>query len=144
MPFNIISSDDVADNSVTIDDNIVVMNHTSVHPIHAPAESKRRIQLTWRFDFEGVTRDELLDLAAKHLVIAMRTKFKAADGQPRKRGETVLLASPDDWSDRLFSIRDYIDTEKRAPRDAAKEVKNLVAGMSAEKRAALLAQLQNM
>lgn len=125
--FNMVRKGEKATKTCAVDTNehdMVTMQHTSIHP-EFPKDS--RAVLTWRFNFDDVKESELLELAAKHLVIQMRVKFK-----------NTKKPKPEEWDGREFSVRDYIDNEKRTAKDPVKTLIEQLKALSPEQRAIIL------
>lgn len=127
--FTILKKDEQAKNSLVISDDVATIQHTSVHPTVAPKDQGLRAQLTWHFDYTDVTREELVDIATRHLVIQKRTEFKNLD------------APGQEWDGKSFSVREYLDTERRKPKDRKSEALKAVANLSEEEKAELIQQL---
>lgn len=130
MAFRILSKGEKGVNSVKIDGDVVSIQHQTVHPKLAPRATGMRISLHWRFNFAGVTRAELLELAARSLVITFRAPFKTLDNP-----------LPSDWDDKEFNVREWIDNEKRRPKDKVAVAKSLFEGLTAEQKRELLASI---
>lgn len=130
MNFVILSSDEKAEVGTVINNDIATVKHATVHPKLAPATTKRRIQFTWHFDFTDVTRAELMEIASRSLVITMRAPFKTLD-EPR----------PEDWNDKTFNVREWLDTERRQPADKVANAKKAFDKLSDEQKQAILAEL---
>ena len=106
MDFRILSKGEKGVNKIMTADDVVRMDHQTVHPKLAPRATGMRIMLEWIFDFHNVTRLELLELAARSLVITFRAPFKTLD-EPKV----------EDWDGKTFNVREWIDNEKRKPVD---------------------------
>ena len=132
MSFLILSSDEKATVGTTTSGDVATVQHATVHPKLAPTESKTRIQLTWHFDFANVTREELMSIASRSLVISMRGPFKTLDAP-----------TPEDWNDKTFNVREFIDTERRQPRDKVADARKAIAGLTEAQKADLLALLNS-
>lgn len=130
MAFRILLKGEKGVNSCKIDGDVVTLQHQTVHPKLAPRETGERISLTWHFDFTDVSRNELLELAARSLVITMRAPFKTLDAP-----------SPSDWDDKTFDVREWIDNEKRKPADKLANARKAFQNLSEDEKAALLEQL---
>ena len=130
MAFRILLKGEKGSNSVKTVGDVVEMQHQTVHPKLAPRATGQRIMLHWSFNFADVSRVELMELAARSLVITMRAPFKTLDAPV-----------PTDWDFKQFDVREWIDNEKRKPVDKVAATAKLVNSMTAAERAALLAQL---
>jgi hypothetical protein len=130
MTFLILSSDEKATVGTTIEGDTATVHHATVHPKLAPAESKTRIQLTWHFDFADVSREELMEIASRSLVITMRAPFKTLDAP-----------TPEDWNDKTFDVREWLDTERRKPADKVANAKKAFEGLTEDQKTDLLSKL---
>ena len=128
--FTIITSDEKATVGTTVHNDVATVQHATVHPKLAPTESKTRIQLTWRFDFKDVSRDELCEIASRSLVITMRAPFKTLDNP-----------SPEEWNGKQFNVREWLDTERRQPADKVGNARKAIEKLSEAERLALLEAL---
>lgn len=127
MAFRILSKGEKGVNSCKIDGDVVSLQHQTVHPKLAPRATGQRISLNWKFDFTDVTRLELLELAARSLVITFRAPFKNLD-EPKES----------DWDNVTFGVRKWIDDEKRKPVNKVEAVKSVFAQMTPEQKAEFL------
>lgn len=128
--FTILSSDEKATIGTTVHNDVATVQHATVHPKLAPADTKRRIQLTWHFDYNGVSRDELCELASRSLVITMRAPFKTLDAPEAS-----------EWDGRTFNVREWLDTERRQPADKVGSAKKAFDKLSEAERQNLLKEL---
>ena len=108
-------------------------DQTTIHHVtqHGKADNAANYQLTWFFDFGDVSRAELLDIATKYLVIQMRPKFKA-DKDPEN----------DEWNNKTYKVRDYLDKERRK-KSALEKANVAVQKLSKEEKDFLMQQLQD-
>ena len=83
-------------------DVIVNGDVSTIHHGTKQSKSEPEWQMTWLFDFKDISRDELIGLATKHLVIQHRLAFKKATNV--KEG---------DWDNVVFSVREYLTRERR-------------------------------
>lgn len=127
MAFRILSKGEKGVNSCKIDGDVVSLQHQTVHPKLAPRATGQRISLLWRFNFAGVTRLELLELAARSLVITFRSPFKTLDAPVQS-----------DWDNVTFDVRKWIDDEKRKPVNKVEAVKSVFSQMTDEQKAEFL------
>jgi len=130
MDFRILSKGEKGVNSVKTDGDVVSMQHQTVHPKIAPRATGQRIMLHWTFDFANVSRLELLELAARSLVITFRAPFKTLD-EPKV----------EDWDGKTFNVREWIDNEKRQPQDKVAKARKAFDGLSKEQIKELLADM---
>jgi hypothetical protein len=128
--FTILSKDDAASNSVKIAGDVVSLQHATVHPKIAPQSAGQRIQFEWHFDFTDVTREELMEIASRSLVITMRAPFKTLDNP-----------TPEDWNGKRFGVRTWIDDEKRQPQDKVAKTRKLMESLTPEQKEQLLKDL---
>lgn len=120
----VIKQGEKAERSVSVSGDIVRRVHVTLNK-----PTKAEYQLDWSFDFSGVSKEELMPIASRAILIAMRPEFKAATGSE--------LPS---WEVRTFSVREYLDSE-RAKVDDAEKVKRILGKMSKEQRDAILSRL---
>lgn len=128
--FQVLLKDEAGQTGVKIVDDVVSMQHSTTHPVLAPAKSGERIQFQWHFDFENVSRSELMELASRSLVITMRAPFK-----------NLEKPEPADWNDARFKIREWIDEQKRKPQDKVAKARKALESLSDEEKKAILASL---
>ncbi len=108
-----------------VDGNVVHKHHvTRNNP------TKSAYEMDWYFDFENVNHDELLELASRDLVIKHRPQFKSAPA------DTL-----EGWGNKTFSVREFLDRERRNTLSPEEKVRNAVAKMSPEQKAKLIAEL---
>lgn len=120
----IIKQGEKADRSVKVSGDVVTRKHVTLNKA-----TSAEYQLEWSFDFAEVTKEELMTLASRSIVIALRPEFKIA-----------LSAELPSWEAKTFSVREYLDSE-RATIPASDKVKRLLDKMSVEQRQAILSQL---
>lgn len=121
---NIVKQGEKSVKSTEIAGDVVTKQHVTLNH-----NTKADYQLTWRFNFEDVTREELLLVASRALVIALRPEFKQA-----------ATADLESWDNRTFLVREYLDSE-RAKVDDSEKARRLLSKLSPEQRASILAQL---
>src|SRR5688572_26464295 len=78
--------------------DMVTVDHVTLNK-----PSKRKFQLTWAFDFSGVSVDDLKRLATRGLVIDQRPKFKGEKDDKK-------LAS---WDNKTFSVKGLLAKERK-------------------------------
>lgn len=130
MAFRILSKGEKGVNSCKIDGDVVSLQHQTVHPKLAPRATGQRISLSWKFNFTDVTRLELLELAARSLVITFRSPFKTLDAPTES-----------DWDNVEFNVRKWIDDEKRKPVDKKAVAKAAFEALTDAQKADLIAAL---
>lgn len=104
--------------SVTIEGNVVTRNHVTEH-------KNGKYAGAWHFDFTDCTPDEIMELASRSVLIGSRPKFKAS-------------SAPEEWGDKVFKVRDYIDGARTQKSDAEK-LADLAGKMSKEELLKVLA-----
>ena len=112
--------------SVDTETGIATCHHVT---LNKPTET--HYQLCWFFDFADVTEAELIELATKHLVIQHRPGFKS-DKNPDN----------DEWNNKTYKVRDYLDKERRK-KSALEKAKVATEKLSDEEKAFLMQQLQD-
>ena len=120
----IVKQGEKADRSVSIKGDLVTRQHVTLNK-----STKSEYALTWAFDFEGVTREELLTVASRAIVIALRPEFKVASASEIEA-----------WDNRTFSVREYLDSE-RAKVDDVEKARRLLSKMTPEQKQRALAQM---
>ena len=112
---------------------IEVLSETEVKLSHTVQASKNdlRIQIeSWTFDFRGVTRSELLQLASRTVKI-----IKQRDWRVDKYRSNAKI-----WDNCTFKVRDVIDNlGRRAPVDAVTAAERALDKLSDEQLTALIA-----
>lgn len=91
-------------------------------------------QLCWLFDFSEVTREELMELAAKHLTINVspgRAAFKKTKNP-----------KADDWDNRTYLVREWLDSERKQRVSKTEKAKRLLSQMTEEEKQELLDSLK--
>jgi hypothetical protein len=131
--FKILSKGEKGINSIKVDGDVVTMQHQTVHPKIAPRKTGQRIMLTWTFDFSKVSRAELIGLASRSLVITMRAPFKALDAP-----------QPEDWDNKTFVVRDWLDYERRQPVDKVAKVRKIFEGLTKDEIEAMMLEPQDL
>src|SRR3972149_5396048 len=119
----IVKQGEKAVKSTAIAGNVVTKQHVTLNH-----NTKADYQLTWKFDFEGISREELLLVASRALVIALRPEFKAASA-----------AELESWDNRTFSVRGYLDSE-RAKIDDMEKARRAMRKLTSEQREKLEAE----
>lgn len=104
----------------------------TVHKHHVTMNkaSASEYEMDWAFDFSGVTREELMVLASRDLVIKARPVFKSLPAD-----------ALDEWDDRVFSVREILDTENRTTLSPDEKARRAVSKLTDEQKAALIAEL---
>lgn len=120
----IVKQGEKAARSVTVNGDMVERVHVTLNK-----PTKAEYQLTWSFNFEDVTREELLIIASRALVIAYRPDFKTTKANDLQA-----------WDNRTFNVREYLDSE-RAKVDDLEKVRRLMAKLTPEQKKAILTQL---
>ena len=120
----IVKQGEKAARAVKIEGDTVTRTHVTLNK-----PTKADYELTWAFDFSDVSRDELMTIASRAIVIALRPEFKEAPA-------SELGA----WDNRTFSVREYLDSE-RSKVDDSEKARRLLAKLTPEQREALLAAL---
>ena len=120
----IVKQGEKADRSVSIKGDLVTRQHVTLNK-----PTKSEYALTWAFDFSGVTREELLTVASRAIVIALRPEFKVASASEIEA-----------WDNRTFSVREYLDSE-RAKVDDVEKARRILGKLTPEQREAILAQM---
>ena len=85
-----------------------VCRHASVHKSLGAGE---RFELTWTFDFSGMTIEEILDMAAEHCIIKER-RVMAKISKPKAS----------DWDNMTFNAKDLITVRLSKVDRAAKAI----------------------
>lgn len=128
MAIKTLTRDESAERSTTTEGKIVHVTRT----VKPKSDSEVRYVVEWNIDFDGVTNQELLQLAARGVVIDIQRLFRAASDKERES-----------FGKRNFSVRELLDTTReRKTADPATRAKNAVAKLSDEEKAALIADLQ--
>lgn len=89
-------------------------------------ERADRVETKLTLNFDGVTTEQLHDLARRSAVIAWQSKVRAEGVIP---------------TEATFNVTECFETRKRGPIDPVQAARNALAKMSEEERAAFLAQL---
>jgi len=77
--------------SVTVEGTKVIRKHVTEHGRLGD------VLLTWSFDFERVSHEDIMELASRAVLIGARPKFKKS---------SVVEAAT--WDNRVFSVADYL------------------------------------
>lgn len=109
--------------TVNPDTNVVVNKQVTKH------DKEGNLYLTWSFDFTDITREQLMDIATRALVIDARPAFKKCD-----------IADIDSWDNKMFIVKDMI-TKTRSKKSDADKIKDLLKGKTPEEIAAILASI---
>jgi len=109
----------------TVEGAVVTVKHVTEHP------TAGKCVLIWKFDYDGVTEDEMLREMSRAHVIDMRPAWKKQD--EKDLTETMEV-----------NMREYLDRERRVAQTASQKVGNLLDRMSPEERAAVIAQYADM
>lgn len=108
-----------------VDGNKVAVKHVT---LNKPTDS--HYELNWTFDFEKVSREDLIRLATRGLVIDQRPKFKA------EKDAKKLEA----WDNKTFSVADLLAKE-RVRLSPVEKASKAVASLGADEQIALLQAL---
>lgn len=87
--------------------------------------------ITWFFDFTDVSREQLMLLATRSLVIDARPTFKKCPSD-----------EIDNWDGKTFKVQSMLN-KSRAKKSTADKVKNLLKDMTPEQIAAILSEVQD-
>jgi hypothetical protein len=120
----IVKQGEKADRSVSIAGEVVTRQHVTLNKA-----TKSEYALTWSFDFSGVSQNELMTIASRAIVIALRPEFKVASASELET-----------WDNRIFSVREYLDSE-RSKVDDVEKARRLLGKLSQEQRDLILASL---
>ena len=120
----IVKQGEKADRSVSIKGDLVTRQHVTLNKA-----TKSEYSLTWSFDFSGVSKEELMTVASRAIVIALRPEFKVASASELEA-----------WDNRTFSVREYLDSE-RSKVDDVEKARRILSKLSPEQRETILAQL---
>lgn len=91
-------------------------------------------EVSWTFDFEGVTKERLVSLAVESLVIKAQTRFRKAF----KKGESGPLVK------KTWKVAEDFGTATRERISKVEKARRLGEDMTPEQRAAAIAELQAM
>lgn len=114
-----------------VKDDVATVHHVTQNGY---GDNAQHYQLTWHFNFKDVTREELEELAAKHLTINV-SPGRAAFKKEEKPSE-------DEWDDRTYNVREWLDSERKQRLSRLEKAQRLTSGMTEEEKAELLAALQ--
>lgn len=93
-----------------------------------------RANLTWTYDFSGVSEQEIQDMALSSVHIPMQEKWRKA----KDRMDADL------YQNRTIKVRDLVD-KKRQPSDPKAKASGLLAKLpEAERKALLMAELAKL
>ena len=112
--------------STKVDGEKVLIRHVTLNK-----PSRTSFELSWTFDFAGVSTEQLKELAAKGLVIAARPKFK-------KEKERAKLK---EWDNKTFTVKEMLGKAKRKV-DKVTKAKVALSTLSDEEKAELLKMLK--
>lgn len=118
-----LTQDEASNKVSSVEGKVFTVQHT----VKPDNDSPAKFELLWRFDFEGVTDEEVLLLAGKALTINKQRDWRVAKNQ---MDEEV-------WHDVTFRVRDMLDGARRKADPIAK-ARKLLDGMTAEQALALL------
>lgn len=121
----IVKKGEKAAKSTTVKGQVVTVKHVTLNK-----PSKQQYALTWNFDFDGVSVDDLKRLAARGLVIDQRPKFKN-----EKDGKKL-----DQWDNRNFSVAKLLVKERQRV-SAAEKAEKAVSNLGVDEQIALLQKL---
>lgn len=114
--------------SVTVDADAKTVRRVHVTK-HGDGSNAAHYGLTWTFDFSGVSQEQLMELASRSVLISYRPTF-----------QKVPANEVDQWADLRISVADFL-TRGRAPVDPKARIRSDLSKLSAEERAAILAEL---
>ena len=120
----IVKQGEKAERAVLVHGDLVRRVHVT---LNKPTQAE--YQLDWSFDFSDVSREELMTIASRAILIAMRPEFKGA-----KASELPA------WEVKTFSVRDYLDSE-RAKVDDVEKARRMIGKLTPEQRAAIRATM---
>lgn len=75
-----------------------------IHTVKPDNSSRDRYNLKWKFDFAGVSQNEIKLIAARTLTIRKQGEWRAA----KNRMDGAI------WNDCTFSVREILDGARRA------------------------------
>ena len=122
-----------ANKSFVINNDVVTVVRT-IKASDDPSELRARV--TWLYDFNDVTREELVTMAVAPMVIKSQTE----------RRKLMTLADAGKRIDNVTTnIRDMLDTKRvRGPVDPMVSATHAITKMSADDRAKLATMLEEM
>lgn len=115
---------------IETEDLVTVRRATAWKGPQKGAEIKAKYACEWQFDYENVTRDELLKLATDSMVIDVQSKFR-----------TIPESQLNDECEKTISVREWLDSKRQTVSQEEKARKALAA-LDPETRAALLASMK--
>lgn len=127
MAIKQIGKDETAKRDFVVNGKMVAVTHT----VRPNRETDNRYNLTWNVDFAGVTDAEVLELAARTIVIRLQHEWRQAKN---KMDEKV-------WQNATFKVRAVLD-ESRKTADPLTKAEGLIGKLSAAEKAQLLKLLQ--
>ncbi len=123
-------TDDCVRSKVWSDDKLKCTNTFTVKE----NEDALRANLSWTYDFTGVTDQEMRDLALSNVHIPLQEKWRKAEDR----------MNADLYQNRIISVRKIVDG-KRQPSDPKAKASGLLAKLpEAERKALLMAELAKM
>lgn len=117
---------EASNKSTTIMGDIV----TVVHTVKPNEESQSRYELTWKYDYTNVTREELMRLATRPMVITKQGQWRGAKDR----------MNTEKWDNVTFVIRDLLDGAKKKA-DPVEKAKKALDALPEDVRAALIAEM---
>jgi len=94
-----VMKDEKVSRTISVADDVATIHHVTDHKQHG------QLAITWRFDFHDVSRDELIKIATRALVIDARPKFKSY------KGDLDTIAK--EWDNKTFNVKELLTTGKR-------------------------------
>lgn len=123
----IVTSKDTVKKWTKVEGDVVTRHHVTVH---GEGSDRVNVELTWKFDFTGVPREAILELASRAVLIGTRPRFRST---PRSAIE--------EWDNKTISVAEYLERE-RGPVDPAARIRAAAAKLSPEQLAELLKELE--
>lgn len=108
---------------VRVSGESVIRKHVTEH------RKLGKVFLTWTFNFEGVSKEDILVLASRAVLIGARPTFKETS-----------IEDAEGWKDRTFSVADYLK-HNREKVTTEEKARRALGALTPEQRAALLREL---
>lgn len=109
----------------TFDGDSVEVTRVTKHTAHGEGH-----ELTWVLNYENCTREQLLELASRSMVINLQRQFRSEKG------------TDDKWNNRTFDVAEVLaESKKRMPVDPRVAALKLLGTMNEDEREAFLAEL---
>jgi len=109
--------------TVSVSGDIVTRKHVTKH-------KTGEVYLTWHFDFSGCTKDQILELASRAVVIGERPRFKVCP-----------QAHIPEWDNKTFDVAAFCARE-RSKKSPLEKIQDALGMLSEEEKKALLERLQ--